>query len=329
MQNLKFINNELESQLKASHLETRQLKQEIIKINQLNAQLKEQLHQITINSEIEDQYKQSLIENKMLKKELEFYQLQEQSKVDQIASKPSYEQLEKELNDLQIFFKKYYNLQETLLNKIPIQLLKDCWLAINQTFKSHFNIHQTIQNIQEEVSLLEQDYKQILHANKDNDSEIQYLAKQNIIVERRVEIEKCRKEIQIKQFETKKMEQELDELQKEFDYICKIEQRRFNQQIEIEKQLVQVRQKTTQPVVEQKTSVLPVQRSRQHSDYFRPNQISIDSQQSIKPLILRAPKHSAVQQEAEKTNLEKTIDQTRQKLSRQLSLASNLRESTK
>ncbi|CAK58183.1 unnamed protein product (macronuclear) [Paramecium tetraurelia] len=365
MENNRFYSNqscqkELEQQLKDSFLEIKLLKQE-------NKYLQFRFFQLSYRSSTFEDFKlkqeetrklQSLVveleqrvltleeENAKLDAEIGYLRGFSQSKEVQVNQKASYTQLEQELSDLQVYLRKYIQLQEfySLIEQVPNINMQLCWKEINQIFKNQFNTNQQIQNLQDELKLIETTYKELVHSKDNNLTPLQEMAKcintlqnsEQSIRESRVEIERIRKEVQLKQMDLKQSDTKLSELQNEFTYISKIETRKNNVQMEAEKQLIDFRR-----------GISTTKNSNHNVSLMRDTFKERDTYQEMIPERLRdqsdvLPITSSIKriqrpyieindrfddyQDAAKTPIEKTIDQTRKKLSRQLSQASSLRD---
>ncbi|CAK60779.1 unnamed protein product (macronuclear) [Paramecium tetraurelia] len=370
MENNRFYANqscqkELEQQLKDSFLENKLLKQEnkylqflyldkidhlLLKNQSLNKKKQGNCNHQQLNWKREYQLWKKRMLSYILrlvtcKNHIKYYFRRGFSQTNEILvnQKPSYTQLEQELQDLQIYLKKFIQLQESLIEQIPNINLQLCWKEINQIFKSQFNTNQSIQNLQDELKLIETTYKELVHSKDNGLTHLQEMAKCNknltkleqSIRESRVEIERIRKEVQLNQMDLKQFETKLNGLQNEFTYISKIETRKNNVQMEAEKQLIEF-----------KRGILSTKNSNHNVTLMRDTFKDRDTYKELIPEKLRDSSnvlpvtqsiHRFQRPQIEindryddyqdiKTPIEKTIDQTRKKLSRQLSQASSLRD---
>ncbi|CAD8202480.1 unnamed protein product [Paramecium octaurelia] len=344
MENNRFYANqscqrELEQQLKDSFLENKLLKQEnkylssTFEESKLKQEETRKLQSLVV--ELEQRVFTLEEENAKLYAEIGYLRGFSQTNEILVNSKPSYTQLEQELQDLQIYLKKFIQLQESLIEQIPNINLQLCWKEINSIFKSQFNTNQSIQNLQDELQLIETTYKELVHSKDNSLTHLQEMAKQQSIRESRVEIERIRKEVQLNQMDLKQFETKLNGLQNEFTYISKIETRKNNVQMEAEKQLIEFRRgiSSTKNSNHNVTLMRDTFKERETYKEVIPEKIRDSSEvlqvtSSIsrlqRPQIEINVRNDDYQDI--KTPIEKTIDQTRKKLSRQLSQASSLRD---
>ncbi|CAD8121784.1 unnamed protein product [Paramecium sonneborni] len=346
MENNRFYANqscqkELEQQLKESFLEIKLLKQEnkYLSSNFEEFKLKQEETRKLQQLVVELEQRVLTLEEENAKQEAEIGYLRgfSQSKEIQINQKASYVQLEQELQDLQIYLKKFIQLHDCLIEQIPNLNLQLCWKEINQVLKNQFNTNQSIQNLQDELKLIETTYKELVHCKDNGLTPLQEMAKQQSIRESRVEIERIRKEVQLKQMDLKQFEKKLSELQNEFTYISRIETRKNNVQIEAEKQLIDFRKGISTTKNQNNNNASLMRDTFKERDTYKemmiPERLRDQSEVLPVPSSIKRFQRPYIEindryddyQEA-KTPIEKTIDQTRKKLSRQLSQASSLRD---
>ncbi|CAD8111483.1 unnamed protein product [Paramecium sonneborni] len=330
---------ELEQQLKESFLEIKLLKQENkylssnFEVFKLKQEETRKLQQLIVELE----QRVLILEEENAKQEAEIGYLRgiSQSRDIQVNQKASYLQLEQELQDLQVYLKKFIQLHDCLIEKVPNLNLQLCWKEINQVLRNQFNTNQQIQNLQDELKLIEITYKELVHSKDNNLSSLQEMAKQQSIRESRVEIERIRKEVQQKQMDLKQFETKLSELQNEFTYISKIEIRKNNVQMEAEKQLIEFRKgiSTTKNQSYNVSQMRDMFKERETNLEMIPERLRDQSEVIAIPSSIMRMQRPQIEindryddyQEV-KTPIEKTIDQTRKILSRQLSQASILRD---
>ncbi|KAM3146872.1 hypothetical protein pb186bvf_001026 [Paramecium bursaria] len=328
MENIKsqsnqYVKQELEGQLRTALIEIKALKKENQQLLQQCQIFKEKSQTNTkmtdLYQNLELKYKQLIMENKQLQIDLDYYtNLHKEQSTIQL---PDAQILQTELDDIQKYFKSYFSLQERLhfkFNQSIALITAEGLLAINQL------VFQDIV----QYKLDNAEFQRIIRIDGTRIQIVSALIKLKIICkgdckieqrmhDLRVEIERTRKDIQQNQHELKQLEKELQQLNNEFTYTCKIEARRFNQQLDQEKQLIQIKQKTESA----KENFVEEYRLRQQSDHYKPQNRSLIQFKTTK----QNDDYIKAQSQEDQSIMEKTIEQTRKKLSRQLSLAQNIK----
>ena len=126
---------------------------------------------------------------------------------------------------------------------MPWPTIRDCLKQIQLNFKSKFNTQQEINDAVEKLESLESQLKRTVQAKQSNTNYIvtyRLDAEYNSV---RQEVDNLRKFIQEKQREIEDRQRQVDELVLQHQYMCGIEKRRFDCQLEQEKQLICTRER--------------------------------------------------------------------------------------